>query len=284
MTANADGKEASRGGRKQWLWIMLMVNMIFVLLLVTLGIIALRVGNYLPYNTDVIFIVGKNPEVVVGDEETPQWEAGQNVQIFRTSYENGQGVVTVLSEDGTDLVAPGTEMSYEFTMCNNGNMAVIYETDLDFTLKIGTEVQETYDFPMEVRLVNEQGEYLIGSETEWVNVKDAILARHVNVLGASSYETFHMDLRWRYESGNDLLDTYWGDLSAKEDVTLTLGINTYAEEHFDSEAKGGTELNVEGTQEYGGTIRWMWLILLMTNAGILIFYVSWLMNKRRQDW
>ena len=282
QTDNRAPKHA--GERRAWVYIMLMVNIVFILLLMTLGIIALRVGNYLPENTDILFIVGKNPEVSVGDGEIAKWETGQRVNIFQSAYANGQGEPTVVSQDGTKVVAPGTLSTYRFTMCNSGNMAVLYEIDLDFILKIGTEVQETYNFPMQVRLRDASGNYLIGSETEWVNVKDAILNRHVSLLGAFSYETFTMELLWEFEGGDDELDTLYGNLAAQKGVTLTLGINTFAEEHFDSTAPGGTEYEVEGTKEFGGTIRWLWLTLLFINTAVLVFYVSWLMNKRLRKW
>ena len=68
--ANGTNGETKTQTRKQWVWIMLMVNIVFVLLLMTLGIIALRVGNSLPEGTDILFIVGKNPSVEMGDEES----------------------------------------------------------------------------------------------------------------------------------------------------------------------------------------------------------------------
>ncbi len=272
------------GARKQWMYIMLMVNIVFVLLLMTLGIIALRVGNYLPENTDILFIVGKNPHVDVGDEEFPSWQTGQQVNIFQSAYQNEQGVPTVVSQDGTKVIAPGTLSTYQFTMCNSGNMAVLYETDLNFTLKIGGEKQKDYDFPLLVRLTTESGDYIIGGEDEWVNVSDAILSSHVSLLGANSYETFTLELLWRFEGGNDELDTLYGDLAAQKGVTLTLDIHTYAEEHVEPEAQGGIRMAVEGTPEYGGTIRWLWLTMLFVNTGVLIFYVAWLMNKRLKKW
>lgn len=276
--------KTNSGNRRQWVWIMLMVNIVFVLLLMTLGIIALRVGNYLPENTDILFIVGKNPEVNVGDEEQKKWETGKDVHIFKSAYANGTDSPTVVSQDGTKLIAPGVQTTYQFTMHNSGNMAVIYQTDLDFTLKIGGEKQKDYDFPLLVRLKTQSGDYLIGDEDEWVNVSKATLSQHVSLLGAFSYETFTLELLWRFEGGNDELDTMYGDLSAERGVTLTMGINTYAEEHVEPEAKGGIPIEVDGTQEYGGTIRWLWMIMLFINAAILIFYIAWLMNKRLQKW
>ncbi len=272
-----------KGSRKSWMWIMMFVNIVFILILMTVGIVALKVGNVLPNNTDILFIVGKNPSVEVEDEKE-SWKAQKNVDIFKASYKNEQGETTVISQDGTKVIAPGTQTTYKFTMYNSGNMAVVYQTDLDFTLKIGAEVQENYSFPLKVRLKNESGEILVGTENGYENVQDAMLNGYVSVLGANSYETFTLELVWDFEGGNDELDTLYGDLACEKGVYLTLGINTYAEEHFDPTAQGGNQIEVEGNIEYGGTFRWLWLIMLMLNVGILIFYISWLMNKRMQKW
>ena len=269
--------------RRAWLWIMLMVTIIMTVALLTIGIISLRVGNYLPEGTDILFIVGKNPDVVAGEAPDKAWESGKEVNIFSTSYQNGEGKVTILSGDGEDVVAPGFVSEYQFGMYNNGNMAVIYETDLDFTFRINGKVQKDYHFPLEVRLKNSEGRYLIGGEGYWVNVKDAQLSRHVSLLGRSSYEEFVLELRWLFDGGDDTLDTLYGNLAAEgEGVSLTLSINTYAEEHLEPEAMGGimVEGTAEGATEAGGTVRWIWVVLLMVCGGVLIFYVAWLLNKR----
>ena len=269
--------------RRAWVWIMLMVTIIMIVALLTIGIISLRVGNYLPEGTDILFIVGKNPEVVAGEAPDQAWEAGKEVNIFSTSYTNGEGKVTVLSGDGVDVVSPGFVSQYEFGMYNNGNMAVVYETDLDFTFRINGKVQKDYNFPMEVRLKDSEGRYLIGGEDRWVNVKDAQLSQHVSLLGRSSYEEFVLELRWLFDGGDDALDTLYGNLATEgEGVSLTLSINTYAEEHLEPEAKGGimVEGTSEGSTEAGGTMRWVWVVVLMVCGGILTFYVAWLLNKR----
>ena len=277
----ADGeknKRKSSDEKRAWIWIMLLVNIVLLLLLMLLGIIALKVGNYLPEGTDIIFIVGKDPSVEEGEEDI--WESGKEVTIFKANYVNGEGETTVVSQDGTKLIAPGTQSTYKFTMYNNGNMAVVYEIDLDFILKIGDKIQNEFIFPLKARLLIENGNYLIGDETEWVNVADATLSKHVSVLGARSYETFVLELLWEFDGGNDALDTLYGDLSVEKGVTLTLGINTYAEEHIDPAATGGTRVDINDKGEHGGALRLLWIILLILIAAILIFYVSWLLGMR----
>ena len=280
--AGKNDVKAPKPARRQWLWIMLMVNIVFILLLMTLGIIALRVGNTLPEGTDILFIVGKNPSVEFEDSGG-KWQTGKNVEIFKTEYKNGEGKSTVISQDGTKLIAPGVKTSYKFTMQNGGNMAVNYVTDLEFVLSIGDETLEEYEFPLKVQLLNDRGEYIIGGENEYVNVQEAIVYSYPALLGAYSCETFEFVLNWEFEGGCDEIDTLFGDLSAEKGVKLMLKIKTYAEEAADPTAQGGNRIEVDGTPEYGGTIRWLWLTLLMLNSAILIFYVAWLMHKRARD-
>lgn len=276
-------KRKSSEVKRALIWIILLVNIILLLLLILLGIIALKVGNYLPEGTDIIFIVGKSPSVEMEDEEG-KWESGKNVNIFKADYENGEGKITVVSQDGTKIIAPGTESTYKFTMFNNGNMAVLYENDIDFILTIGDENQGEYAFPLKVKLFTENGDYLIGGESEWVNVDGATLSKHVSVLGSSSYETFILKLLWEFDGDDDELDTMFGNMSAEKGISLTLGINTYAEEHIDPTATGGTHVDIDGQSAYGGTIRTLWIILIILITVILIFYVCWLiMQLRNRD-
>ena len=266
--------------RRAWMWIMLMVNVVFILLLMTIGIIALRVDYSLPSDSDILFIVSKQPEFVT-DDEKGAWSTGRNIDIFKTEYSGGEGKTTVASSDGTKVIAPGTQTTYEFVMYNNGNMAVVYATDLDFRLKVGEETVSAEDFPLKVRLVNTLGEYIIGSEYQWVSVHDASLDQYSATLGASSYQDFELQLKWDFHGGNDELDTLYGDLAAERGVSLSMTLNTYAVEHDDPRAEGGKLINSDTRhQEYGGTIRWLWMLMLFINTAVIIFYISWLMNKR----
>ena len=277
---NRPGRLTQAFDRRSWMWIMLMVNVVFLLLIMTIGIIALRVDYSLPDGADILFIVSKEPEFVTDDDKAA-WTTGRDIDIFKSDYSNGEGQTTVSSSDGTKVVAPGTETMYNFAMQNSGNMAVVYATDLDFRLKIGDEVVSSENFPLKARLVNSQGEYLIGGENEWIQIHDATLTQYQSQLGASCFEDFQLQLLWEFDSGNDELDTYYGDVAVTEGVTLTLTINTYAVEHDDPRAEGGKPVSQDNKHhEYGGTIRWLWMLMLFINTGIIIFYISWLMNKR----
>ena len=284
-----------REQRTVYVRIMLMVNIVFILLLVTLGVIALRVSNVLPEDQDIFFVVGKNPSFEIGDGEGKQWKNETNVNIFKSDYTNGEGVTTIISQNGDKVIAPGSKSSYKFAMYNNGNMAVMYETDVDFSLLINGKSDTDIVFPLQVRLYTEAGKYIVGSETEWANINDIKVDAYLSQLGASSYESFTLEVKWEYEGGNDELDTLLGNMSAAQgsgssnegqSIAVNLGISTYAEQHVDPTAQGGTPIDAETHEdvEYGGTVRWLWFILLFINIGMLIFYISWLLNKRANKW
>ena len=282
--------------RSTYVRVMLMVNIVFILLLVTIGVIALKVSNILPEGQDIFYIVGKDPSLDITDGDGKKWKNEENVDIFKSDYKNGEGITTVASQNGDKVIAPGTSTKYIFALFNDGNVALKYETDIDFSiLANGNVAADTSNFPLLIRLSTDEdgGRYLIGSETQWVSVSDAHIDSYVSQLGASSYENFTLEIKWEYEGGNDELDTLLGNISAagsamgKGGLLITMGINTVAEEHIDPEAEGGTKVQENGQPvdvEHGGTIRWIWLILLFINIAMIIFYVSWLLNKRANKW
>lgn len=281
--------------RRKWIWIMLMVDIVFMLLLLTLGIIALQVSGGLQDNVDVVFIVPYQYDFNVTDSAGKRWDGETKVDIFQASYVNGEGVVTVQSQNGSSVFAPGTTTTYAFAMYNSGNAAVSGETNIGFQLLTNGTLSIDYDsLPMLVKLytVDENGltTYLVGDATQGKPLSaDLINNYKLTTLGANCYQQFTLELSWPYESGKDDFDTMLGNLSStpgSSGVSLSLKISTTATAHSDPSAKGGIPMQGNGattSQEYGGTIRWLWLVLLMLNAAVLIFYVAWLLNKRLAD-
>ena len=283
--------EYKREQRSVYVRVMLMVNIVFILLLVTLGVIALKVNNVLPEDQDIFFVVGKNPSFEINDGEGKKWESGNTVNIFKSDYQNGKGVVTVASQSGDKVIAPGSKTEYKFALFNDGNVAVRYDTNIGFNLILGGKENNEVSFPLKVKLYTDSDKYLIGSESEWKLISDVDTITYPSQLGASSIESFTLEILWEYEGGNDELDTYLGNQSATSSgnnggASVSLDINTYAEEHIDPTAQGGTVITEEGQAEveHGGTIRWLWFILLFINIAMLIFYIAWLLNKRANKW
>ena len=158
----------------------------------------------------------------VSDENTV-WEGETQVEIFRVSYENGEGQVTVNSASGDKLLAPGTENTYNFTLKNMGEVDLDYRLTMEAFFSDGETV-----IPVKARLINYMGRYLVGSDTEYADVLELNTVDVSDSLTAGYIAPYTLQWQWPFE-GDDEYDTWLGNLATDEDLTLTIVINTYAE-------------------------------------------------------
>lgn len=269
----SNGKRKREGGNGfALLFKLALLFVILALSLFTLGVIAIKVGDFLPENVDMVFITSKSPSFKMGSGEK-KWEKNTEISLFRSEYVNGENIITVASTDGEAVFAPGTQTSYEFCAYNDGNMAIEYEINASFFLEIAGVKADESRFPLRFRLQTYEGEYLLGGENEWVNITPEQGARYKGVLGAQCYQAFLLELAWEFE-GNDELDTALGLASANESVLLSFTVETNATTHLDPKAQGGVQVNGELPEgfEYGGQLRWEYMCLLIAAIVALVFY------------
>lgn len=163
-----------------------------------------------------------NPGFEAGDENTV-WQSQTSVEIFRASYENGEGQVTVNSHNGEKLLAPGTENEYKFTLKNTGNV------DLDYTLQIEAYFSDGEKaIPVVARLVDYQGRYVAGSADGYVDVLELNNVSISESISAGYIAPYTLQWQWPFD-GDDTYDTWLGNLAMEEDITLTIVIRTTAE-------------------------------------------------------
>jgi hypothetical protein len=251
------------GGLLNALFSGIMAIAVLALLFVTIGVVALRIGNTLPEGTDIYFITPKNPDFDINDSENA-WQTNQKVSIFSSSYENGENVTTVLSQNGDNIIAPGTVSIYKFCMYNNGNVAIAYDLDFSFDLKIDGKTANAKAFPLQIRMTRTDGKYVVGSETKWVSLAAGKLGGYEGIVGASSYEQFTLELMWAFE-GNDKLDTALGNTAVNVPISLEFEIGNYAEAALNPTTQGGVVVNEGLGEDYevGGTIRWEPFLLVI---------------------
>lgn len=260
------------------LWTAIIVLFVIILSLLTVGILALRIGNTLPEGVDIIFIVPKHPGAHVEDKDGV-WEKQTQVDIFSSQYVNGENQTTVLSQNGEDIIAPGTVSIYQFCLYNDGNMAIKYNLDFSFQLTIDGVESNADAFPLSLRMKDTNGKYVMGNEEKWVNLKAGKVGDYDGVVGASSYEQFTLEIMWAFD-GNDKIDTAIGNAAAKSDVDLKFQIDSYAEESGNPSAQGGVVISKDAINyneyEFGGTIRWeLFAILLALLTVGVIYIVVW---------
>jgi LPXTG-motif cell wall-anchored protein len=171
-----------------------------------------------------------SPDFTVEDSKT-QWSTDTEVDIFKTTYVNEDGEVTVESSDGEKVIAPGTESDYTFFLKNTGNIS------LDYTLTLGSEFQaEDMQLPLEVRLRRGDSEYVAGSEEAWIKPEQLSEVYETGTLDVNRYAEYTLEWRWPFTDEDETLqaktdenDTALGDASVMQDVDFKLQIMTQSE-------------------------------------------------------
>ncbi|MBR0355714.1 MAG: hypothetical protein IJK35_10105 [Oscillospiraceae bacterium] len=168
----------------------------------------------------------------VYDEDTV-WSTHTDVEIFRVSYDSevGYPTVSVNSEKGDKVFAPGTEETYSFTLSNDGP----YNLDYILTIEAFYENTDGLWIPIEGRLSDGSGAWLVGSSDEWPDVLELDGFRKEGKLPSGTLEDYRIDWRWPFErfdgeglDSNDAYDTMLGNLAVDEDLILHIIIRTEA--------------------------------------------------------
>lgn len=164
-------------------------------------------------------------------DENTVWTGETDIEIFRISYENGTGQVTVNSENGDKLLAPGTENSYSFALENTGSNPVKYQMSMEAYFTDGTHV-----IPVEARVSSHEGVYLCGSASGYAPVLDLNQVTDFGSLRPGYIMPYTLQWRWPFEI-DDEYDTMLGNLAVDEDISLTIVIRTTAS--YTPEASSG---------------------------------------------
>lgn len=223
--------------------------------------------------TEQSFTGNARPGFEVSDDKSV-WTNDTEVEIFRVSYENGEKVVTVHSSDGDKLIAPGTENSYTFKLKNTGNVALDYTVDVDayFTpadLKI----------PVVARINRYDGKWIVGGREEYADIPTLSAAEDKAVLGAGKYTYYTLDWMWPFESGNDELDTYLGNLATEEDLTFTIVIKTTASANVDPDDNSG----ITPPQTGDNTQLALWIVIAASSFVVFIILIILQKKEKRRS-
>lgn len=150
------------------------------------------------------------------------WKTDTDIEIFKVSYVNGNGEVTVKSNDGDKVIAPGTENTYTFKFKNTGDIA------LDYVLEVNASIEGTdLNIPFEGRIRRHDGKYIAGSNDAYVDVKGLDDVKDGYTLGQGRYIYYTLDWKWPFED-NDDYDTYLGNLANEKDLILKIELKTIA--------------------------------------------------------
>ena len=277
----APEKEAREQKRNRWL-LPLLLLLLVLLLLLTSWVLVMRIGHYAAVETNSIFLVQARPGFAVEDE-AQVWGTETRIDLFDTEYYGIGRDITVRSENGDRLIAPGTDSEYTFNLKNTGNVAMDYTVSFDVALHMEGGEVSLEEFPLGVRLRHYSGEYLLGDGEHWESVAKLEDYLEEDTLAVNNYAWYTIEWKWLFEEDiiddhehlllnvGDELDTLLGNVSAETPVELSVSISTEAVPNADMAAIGGVDQYAgdEVTQGFsnsqiGGRLRlWPFLILVL---------------------
>ena len=201
------------------------------------------------------------------------WTTNTSVDIFKSSYTNSKGQVTVKSRYGDKVIAPGTSNTFVFKLANTGNVP------LDFQMNIEAKTSRGYVLPIKTRVQRYDNKWVVGDSEEWVDTTELDKALDTGTLDAGKYVYYTLEWEWPFE-GTSKYDVRFGDITVNDPLCLYIDINTYAEtsKNFD-EALGITIPNTgdNGSLVIWGTVAACSLIIIIAT---IIFII---LLKRRED-
>ena len=162
-----------------------------------------------------------------------QSNISSDFDIFSVQYENESGEITVSGTDGQQVVAPGTSVEYTIRLRNTDRVA------LDYSLEPVISWTEEYFVPIQVRMLDNDGNYLIGDAKTWVSIKDLEADAIKGTLTKDESTEYTFQWMWDFESGDDSYDTLLGTLANTKDLTVSIGFTLYSEANMDIATNGG---------------------------------------------
>ena len=227
----------------------------------------IALGNPMLLTARPLFLAA--PGFEVRDPNTV-WSGETDVEIFSIRYDNESGETTVRSQDGTKVLAPGTSSTYEFALENTGNVA------LDYTLEMEAWFSDAeYPIPVVASVVGHEGEYLLGSAEEMVDVLRLEEVRQSGTVAAGNIMPFSLNWEWPFEL-DDEYDTMLGNMAVEEDLTLTVVIRTTASYSEDPDEPGGIPPQTGDTAQ----IELYAIMMVASLAGVLLILL--LRNKEKK--
>lgn len=232
---------------------------------------------------EILYVPGRSPLLAASPrpidkhiefdfkDGSASFEGYTGIELFKTSYENGEGKITVNSHNGDKVVAPGTTNTYTLALENTCSENVKF--DMEVEVYLTADVSVGSGIPLEAKFYGgKDGKYFVGSETNWADIDALHGVTDSGTLKPGYIMPYTLQWQWPFEE-DDAYDTMLGDLAVDEDIMLTIVINTVAS--YSPTADGGIP-------KTGDTSHVMFYAgVMVTSAAALLLLL--LLSKRKQE-
>jgi hypothetical protein len=280
MNTGANTKSSGRKKVSFALLVLLVAGLISTVLLASIlnGLSNKEKKNYLSLDDDTSGgAVASDPVSGEGDEGSQTDEGKLEIvhsrKIFCSSYKNGQREVTVLSDDGKKVIAPGTSWNYSFTLKNTRQATLRYTIHTEAIIE---GLDKDLTLPVLSRFSGPNG-WLTSDGSNYTPVMELNGLAENGVLSPNTIADYKLSWEWPFESGDDEFDTWLGNEATDHDITLTIIIYVFARESTDSDEQGGDPIPGTGDDFRIG----FWLAAMIIS---LFAFVAVLAGSRRKGY
>lgn len=154
----------------------------------------------------------------------------KDFDLFSVEYNNEAGDITVEGAEGQKVIAPGTSVEYTLRFRNMDTTA------LDYQLNSGVNFSSGSELPLQIRILDPEDKYILGSETEWATIAELNSMYLTDTLIAGESAEYIFQWKWDYE-GNDANDTLLGN--SNDPVELEVTMSVYAAANTNIGLNGG---------------------------------------------
>lgn len=195
----------------------------------------------------------------------------KEIQLFYAEYDN-DGKITVKSDFGDQVVAPGTENSYDLYVRNVGKVPISYVLEAESHITVDVNGKQT-EIPIKANFIAPNNNYLLGKENETDSLAKLDGVKDSSGLSPQHQAKYTLYWSWPFD-GDDEFDTLLGNLAAEgEELTVKVAFSVAAS--YDPNAEGGA-LMTGDSSNIG-----LWVALFVISAFTLIILLF--RRKREQD-
>lgn len=195
----------------------------------------------------------------------------KEIQIFHAEYDNN-GELTVKSDFGDKVVAPGTENSYDIYVRNVGKDPISYILEAQSRITVEVNGEQT-EIPIEASFYTPRDSYLLGGDDSLENLGKLDGVTDNGGLSPRNQSKYTLTWGWPFD-GDDEFDTLLGNLAAEgEELTVSVAFNVTAS--YDPNAAGGMPI----TGDTSSVGLWVAVFVISTFTLIILLFLS----KREDD-
>lgn len=195
----------------------------------------------------------------------------KEIHVFYAEYDNN-GEITVKSDFGDKVVAPGTENSYDLYVRNVGKVPIRYILEAESCITVDVNGKQT-EIPIEASFYTPSSGYLLGGEESLEKLGKLDGVKDGSGLSPQHQAKYTLCWSWPFD-GDDEFDTLLGNLAAEgEELTVKVAFNVTAA--YDPNAAGGSLMTGDSS-----TIGlWVALFIISTFTLIILLFL----RKREND-